>query len=186
MMQLFKKLFHPFNRSEEDYPADTQKEIVVGTQRTLASMFRLDLNNLQLHDFTEGKIEVNINGELIQTYSKVLDYKECGIFDTVLMKLTDNKSINIIFKCSEPSLVDDAQFRKVIKELNDIYGQDNNNSKLYSTTSSDNPDEPFYAPHGHDWMEYPKYKYPVSVRRYIENVFISIWGFRLQEMITEK
>jgi hypothetical protein len=128
---------------------------------------------------------VNINGELIQTYSKVLDYKECGIFDTVLMKLTGNKSVNIIFKCSEPSIVDDDNFAKVIDELYDIYGKDNN-AGLYSAADSRNPDQPFYTQFGRDWMDYPKYKYPVSVRRYIEDVFISIWGFRLQEIIADQ
>jgi hypothetical protein len=184
MMQLFKRLFHPFNKSEQGFTTDAQKEIVVGTQKTLADMFRLDLSHLKLNDFTKGKIEVNVNGELIQTYFKVLDYKECGIFDTVLVKLSDTKSINVIFKCSEPSLVNDDQFHKVIDELNGIYGQDNNNSRLYSTPDSEHTERPFYVPFGRDWMDYPKYKYPVSVRRYMEDVFISIWGFRLQNMLS--
>jgi hypothetical protein len=186
-MQLFRRLFHPFNKSERSFPADIQKETVVADKRTLTDMFRLHLNNLPLNDFTEGKIEVNANGELIRTYSKMLDYKECGVFDSVLVKLTGNKSVNIIFRCSEPALVDEDSLRRVIDDLYDIYGQDNNHSGLCgSPTSNNNSDQQFYVLFGRDWMDYPKYKYPVSVRRYAEDVFISIWGFTLQEMITDK
>lgn len=183
-MQLFRKLFNPFNKSERSFPADTQRETVV-TDKTLASMFRLDLNNLPLHDFIEGKIEVNDNGELIQTYSKVLNYKECGIFDIVQVKLTSNQSFNIIFRCSEPDKLDDDKLRKVIDDLYEIYGQSNRPAACEAFTS-DNRDQQFYVLFGRDWMDYPKYKYPVSIRRYTEDVFISIWGFRLQEMITGK
>ena len=183
-MQLFRRLFHPFNRSEKSYPTGIQKEIVVADKKALTDMFRLNLNNLPLEDFTEGKIEVNVNGELIRTYSKVLDYKECGVFDTVLVKLTDNKSANIVFRCLEPALVDEDKLRKVIDDLYDIYGRDNNNAGLCDSSASNNPDHKFYVLFGRDWMDYPKYKYPVSVRRYAEDVFISIWGFTLQEMIT--
>lgn len=180
MMQLFRKIFNPFARPEQSYPIVLQEETVATSGKTLTSMFRLDLNHLPLQDFNEGKIEVNANGEFIQTYFKALDYKECGIFDRVQVKLTDNKSINIIFRCSEPELVDDNKLHKVIDDLYSIYGQGNNSSELYSTPVSNNPDQQFYILFGRDWMDYPKYKYPVSLRRYTKDVFISIWGFRLQ------
>lgn len=186
MMQLFRKLFNPFNRPEPGYPVEVQKETVAADKKTLASMFRLDLNHLPLHDFTAGKIEVSANGAFMQTYFKVLNYKECGIFDRVQVKLTDSKSVNVIFRCSEPALVDDNKLRKVIDDLYGIYGQGNNSPELCEAPVSGDPDQQFYVMFGRDWMDYPKYKYPVSLRRYTEDVFISIWGFRLQEMTTDK
>lgn len=185
-MQLFRRLLNPFNKSERNYTAGIQKESVVMERKMLTNMFQLDLNHLPLHDFTEGKIEVDVHGALIQTYSKALDYKECGIFDTVQVKLTSNQSVNIVFRSSEPSMVDDEKLRKVIDDLCNIYGADNNNSGPYNTPASDIPDQQFCVLFGRDWMDYPKYKYPVSIRRYTEDVFISIWGFRLQEMISDE
>jgi hypothetical protein len=76
--------------------------------------------------------------------------------------------------------VDDNKLRKVIDDLYSIYGQGNNSSELDSAPVSDDPDQQFYILFGRDWMDYPKYKYPVSLRRYTKDVFISIWGFRLQ------
>jgi hypothetical protein len=184
-MQLFRKLFNPFNKPERGFPADAQRETLVA-DKMLANMFRLDLHHLSLHDFIEGKIEVNANGALIQTYSKALDYKECGIFDIVLVKLAGNQSFNIIFRCSEPDKLDDSKLRKVVDDLCEIYGQNSNGSVPYETSVSDNAEQQVYVPFGRDWMDYPKYKYPLSVRRYTEDVFISIWGFRLQETITDK
>jgi hypothetical protein len=184
MKQLFRKILNPFARPESGFPARPLVENMVGRRRSVPDLFRIDLNNLPLHEFSEGKIEVNPNGDMIRTYFKSLDYKECGVFDQVWVKLTGSKSVNVIFKCSEPEMVDNEKLRLVIDSLYDIYGQDNNNRGLLSLTPPGGHDQQFYLLFGRNWMDYPRFKHPVSVRRYSEDVFISVWGFTHQPEMT--
>lgn len=182
MLKLIKRFFTPFSISGHVYKRNVLAAPAVTGRKTVPDLFRMDLNHLPLHDFTEGKVEVNANGDIIQNYFKKLDYKECGVFDTVHVKLTGSKSVNIIFRCSEPSMVDNDKLRAVIDSICDIYGQDNNG--LYGAAPDESQDHKFYVLFGRNWMDYPKYKYPVSVRRYAEDVFISVWGFTHQEVVS--
>jgi hypothetical protein len=184
MMQLLKRLLHPVSRSSRDSQAHDTLEVAAGERKTVLDLFKLDLKNLPLEEFTEGKMEVNPNGDMIQNYIKMLDYKECGVFDMVQVKLTGNKHINVVFRCSEPSMVNDEKLRALIDGLCDIYGHGDNQGGVFNAaTAAENKDQQFYVMFGRNWMDYPKYKYPVSVRRYVEDVFISLWGFRLNEMV---
>ncbi len=182
MKQLFKKIFNPFARMETGFPVQPQAGQMLSSRKSVPDLFRLDLNNLPLHEFTEGNVEININGDIIRTYFKALNYKECGVFDHVVVKLTGSKSVNVIFRCSDPSAVDNEKLRVVIDSLYDIYGQDTNNKGIMGLSAADIHDQQFYLLFGRNWMDYPRFRHPVSVRRYSEDVFISVWGFTHQEI----
>lgn len=184
MIQFFKRLLHPISRSFQSNPAHQLNHVRVAERKTVQDLFRMDLRNLPLDEFTEGEMEVNPNGDMIQNYFRTLDYKECGVFDMVQVKLTGTNNINIVFRCSEPAMVNDGHLRILIDNLCDIYGHDDNQQGVFAGAGAENKDQQFYVMFGRNWMDYPKYKHPVSVRRYSEDVFISVWGFRLNEIVT--
>ena len=142
----------------------------------MLDIFTEDLRHIRLDTFTKGKAEVQASGDIIQSYNKVLEHKEFGIFDTMYIRLIGN-SINVVFKSSWPTEVGMDKMKRVINGLFTVYGSDSSDKGAYSDSdAADYGDEHFYVLFGRDWMDYPRYPYPVTIRRYSDEVFMSIWG----------
>lgn len=176
MIPLLKKLLKMDGHSDyvQDFP-ETEKAAF--SRKSIRDLFRIDLDQPPLHHFREGLTECDRNGIVIRNYYKDLDYKECGIFDQVYVKMIGDNARNIIFKSSDPAAVGTAQMREIINDLYHIYGYDSNNKGIcVQEAATDLPEAGLYVLFGRDWMDYPRYPYPVSLRRYAGEVFISIWG----------
>ncbi len=116
-------------------------------------------------------------GETIQNFRKTLDYKECGIFDTIEVKIIGEKGKNVFFKSFEPDNIRMEDLKQLIDELYLIYGEDNDFKGKF--TDSDNKyyqNTKFYMLFGRSWTDHRKHKYPVTINRDEHQVSISIWG----------
>ncbi len=183
-MRLLKKLFGP-GAGKVLQPVDEAiaDPVTYPGDRTVLDLFREDLSCIRLSSFTEGKAEVQANGDIIRNYCKILKHKEYGIFDTMYVRLIEG-SINVVFKSSEPGDAGMYRMKEMIDDLYAIYGSDSSNKGRYGhADAAEYADEQFYALFGRDWMDYPRYAYPVTLRRYEEEVFISIWGLTHNNII---
>lgn len=183
MLPLFKKLLGRQAYGIDPGPvAGTDTGDFLQKQRSILNMFRMDLHAPPLHSFEEGETERDHHGDLVRNYYKKLDYKECGIFDRIQVKAGGNQAFHIIFRSSDPAAVGLSEMKRIIGDLYDIYGCDSNNKGLYEEERAAGASEKqLYLLFGRDWMDYPRYPYPVSLRKYAEEVFISIWGLGRQD-----
>ena len=136
--------------------------------------------NLILYIYNLSKIREgyeNTSGQTVQNFRKSLNYKECGLFDTIEVKVIDGTNKNVFFKSFNPDRINLDTLKKLIDELYLIHGNDGDNKgKFNSKDKTDFFDTEFYMLFGRNWTDYPKYKYPVSVSRDEDEVSISIWG----------
>jgi hypothetical protein len=183
-MQLLKKIFKTGEGSTSvPVPPMATEEGLWSNSGSLLDIFTEDLGHIRLETFEKGKAEVQASGDIIQSYCKKLERKELGIFDTMCVRLIGN-SINVVFKSSKPAEVGMDKMKRVINELYALYGRDNADKGEYSDNDEvDYSDKHFYVLFGRDWMDYPRYTYPVTIRRYSDEVFMSIWGLSTNNII---
>jgi hypothetical protein len=175
-MSFFKKLF-----GGQDTPIQTNtSNTVIAEQklkRSIFDFFQLDLKNLPDDNFIKAEEETNVSGDRVEFYRKTLNYKECGLYDTVEVRVIGGTNKNISFKCFDLRSVKMDALRKLIDDLYLIYGNDSSNKgKFTSKDQQESNDTDFYLLFGRNWGDYPKYKYPVSVGRDENGIDISIWG----------
>jgi hypothetical protein len=183
-MQLLKKLFRTGGSNALNPLSGLRTgEGILAGDRSVLDIFTEDLGHICLETFEKGKAEVQASGDIIQSYGKVLAHREFDIFDTMYIRLIGN-SINVVFKSSRPSEVRMDKMKRVINELYALYGNDSSDKGAYNDDdAADYSDEHFYVLFGRDWMDYPRYPYPVTIRRYSDEVFISIWGLSRNNII---
>jgi hypothetical protein len=75
-MGIFKNIIG--NSSTEGETQKTDKAI-----KTVPDLFIKDIQNIQYDTYVGGNTEKDSVGKEIKLYRKILDYRECGIFDTV-------------------------------------------------------------------------------------------------------
>lgn len=174
-MSFFKKLFGTGDNKEntsEQTPTNSNNP-----KRTIFDFFQIDLKNIPDDSFIAGEVEENTSGQTVQNFRKSLNYKECGLFDTIEVKVIDGTNKNVFFKSFNPDRINLDTLKKLIDELYLIHGNDGDNKgKFNSKDKTDFFDKEFYMLFGRNWTDYPKYKYPVSVSRDEDEVSISIWG----------
>lgn len=54
---------------------------------SIFDFFEIDLKNIPDNSFIVNEIENNKIGQTVQTFRKLLSYKECGLFDTLEIKV---------------------------------------------------------------------------------------------------
>ena len=174
-MSFFKKLFGTGDNKEntsEQTPTNSNNP-----KRTIFDFFQIDLKNIPDDSFIAGELEENTSGQTVQNFRKSLNYKECGLFDTIEVKVIDGTNKNVFFKSFNPDRINLDALKKLIDELYLIHGNDGDNKgKFNSKDKTDFFDKEFYMLFDRNWTDYPKYKYPVSVSRDEDEVSISIWG----------
>ena len=174
-MSFFKKLFGTGDNKEntsEQTPTNSNNP-----KRTIFDFFQIDLKNIPDDSFIAGEVEENTSGQTVQNFRKSLNYKECGLFDTIEVKVIDGTNKNVFFKSFNPDRINLDALKKLIDELYLIHGNDGDNKgKFNNKDKADYLDTEFYMLFGRNWTDYPKYKYPVTVSRDEDEVSISIWG----------
>jgi len=172
-MSFLKKLFG----TNEDKPSNQPNNPPPTPKRTIFDFFQIDIKNIPDDSFITGEIEENTTGDKVQNFRKSLDYKECGIFDTIEVKLIGNENKNVFLKSFNPERVNFNKLKSLIDDLYLIYGNDSEDKgKFTNKDKEDYKDSEFYMLFGRSWTDYPKYKYPVSVSRDEDEISISIWG----------
>lgn len=174
-MSLFKKLFGTGDNKE-----NTSEQTSTNSnnpKRTIFDFFQIDLKNIPDDSFIAGEVEENTSGQSVQNFRKSLNYKECGLFDTIEVKVIDGTNKNVFLKSFNPDRINFDALKKLIDELYLIHGNDGDNKgKFNNKDKADYLDTEFYMLFGRNWTDYPKYKYPVTVSRDEDEVSISIWG----------
>jgi len=174
-MSFFKKLFGTGDNKQTT--SEQEQTISDNPKRTIFDFFQIDLKNVPDDSFIAGEIEENTSEQTVQNFRKSLNYKECGLFDTVEVKVIDGTNKNIFFKSFNPDRINFDALKKLIDELYLIHGKDGDNKgKFNSKDKTDFLDTEYYMLFGRNWTDFPKYKYPVSVSRDEDEVSISIWG----------
>jgi len=176
MMHILKKIFVPNSASKID-------EMVSNVNNEdFISLFKLDLENLSLSDFESAYSEVLKNGDIIFNYAQKLPYRECKIFDNIKLKITATDYVNVTLSCSQPESLSSNTIKTFIDSLYSIYGPDCYNKQGFSKSDEEDFNEvdlfPFF---GRNWLDYPKYKYPISLRRSMTDLSLSIWGIKYIE-----
>lgn len=171
-MSIFKKLFGSSN-SEVAAIEPTTK-----VKRTIFDFFQIDLQNIPDDSFIKAEVETNSSGDTIENYRKSLSYKECGIFDTIEVKVIgQEKSKNVFLKSFQPDKIKMENVKKLIDDLYLIFGNDSTGKGKFTSKDIEDYNSPnFYQLFGRSWTSYPKYKFPVSIDRDEDVVSISIWG----------
>jgi len=177
-MSFFKKLF-----GRADKPSTRTNEEIIAPQeqnkpkRTIFDFFQIDLENIPDETFIKGEVETNSSGDTVQNYRKVLNYKECGIFDTIEIKIIGENGKNVFFKSFQPDSIKKDALRKLIDDLYLIHGNDSSDKgRFINKDIEDYNDREFNMLFGRRWMDSSKYKNPVTIRRDEDEVSISIWG----------
>jgi hypothetical protein len=172
----FLKFF--FGKSEnETFPSKQPNNFTTAPKRTIFDFFQIDIKNIPDDSFIEGEIEDNTSGEKVQNFRKTLDYKECGIFDTIEVKLIGNDGKNVFLKSFNPESVNFDKLKSLIDDLYLIHGNDSEDKGKFTIKDKEAYKDPvFYMLFGRSWTDYPKYRYPVSVGRDEDEISISIWG----------
>jgi hypothetical protein len=174
-MSFLKKLFR--TTENETSPSNQPTKLTSTPKRTIFDFFQIDIKSIPDDSFIAGEIEENTTGDKVQNFRKSLDYKEFGIFDTIEVKLIGDEDKNVFLKSFNPEIVNFYKLKILIDDLYLIYGNDSSDKgKFTSKDKDDYKDSEFYMLFGRSWTDYPKYKYPVSVRRDEDEISISIWG----------
>ena len=91
-MSFLKKLFG--TSENETNPSNQPTKLTSTPKRTIFDFFQIDIKNIPDDSFIAGEIEENTTGDKVQNFRKSLDYKECGIFDTIEVKLIGDEGKN--------------------------------------------------------------------------------------------
>lgn len=115
-MRLFKNIF---NKSNGEF-SDPKTESIL---KSVPGLFNMDILNIDYDIFTGGNRELNSEGVEIKTYRRILNYKECELFDTVEVIYFTPTTHNIIFKNSNWNR-NIRPLRKLIDNLYLLLGDD--------------------------------------------------------------
>lgn len=174
-MSFFKKLLGTGDKNEST--SDQTQTYSNNPKKKIFDFFQIDLKNIPDDSFISGEIEVNTSGQTVETFRKLLNYKECGLFDIIAVKVIDGTNKNVFFKSLNPDRINMEALKNLIDDLYLIQGNDDDNKdKFNSKDKIDYFDTEFFMLFGRSWMDFPKYKYPISLSRDEDEVSISIWG----------
>ena len=161
-MSFLKKLFG--TSENETIPSNQPTNLTSTPKRTIFDFFQIDIKNIPDESFIAGEIEENESGDKVQNFRKSLNYKECGIFDTVEVKLIGDEGKNVFLKSFNPERVNFDKLKSLIDDLYLIYGKDSDDKgKFTNKDKEDYKDIEFFMLFGRSWSDYPKYKYPVRL-----------------------
>ena len=174
-MSFLKKLLG--TSENETNPNNQPAKLTSEPKQTIFDFFQIDIKNIPDESFIAGEIEKNTSGEKVQNFRKTLDYKECGIFDTIEVKLIGDEDKNVFLKSFYPESVNFDKLKSLIDDLYLIYGYDSSDKGKFTNKDKEEYKDPeVNMLFGRSWSDYPKYKYPVCVSRDEDEVSISIWG----------
>jgi hypothetical protein len=173
-MNFFKKLFGTTNEQSFNIPTDVTN---TDPERTIFDFFQIDLKNIPDESFIVGEIGETPKGDSVQNFRKSLNYKECGIFDTIEIKVIGGEKKNVFFKSFNPDRINYDALKKLIDELYLIHGNDGENKGNFNNKDkSDYMDKEFNGMmFGRFWVDLKKYSYPIRIHRDDNEVCLSIF-----------
>ncbi len=164
-MGIFGKLFGGNTKNENK-----------SSNNEIADFFKIDLKNLPDGTFSELKTDGDFTDE-VKTYRKQLQYKECGIFDVVEVRVVGKDSINVSFLNYNPDEINMGKMKELINGIYKLYGNDDNKKgKFNNQDISEYKDDEFNMLFGRRWNDFPKYKNAVAVQRDEDQVELAIWN----------
>lgn len=176
-MSFIKKLFKTKKLKEDIIDQDVLNSSNLKT--SIFDFFEIDLKNIPDNSFIANEIENNKIGQTVQTFRKLLSYKECGLFDTLEIKVIEGIHKNIFFKTFNPDGISFKALKKLIDDLYLIHGNDiDNKGKFNNNDRKDYLDSEFYMLFGRSWTEVPKNKHPITISRDENELTLSIWGIK--------
>jgi hypothetical protein len=159
--------------THENFNMQDQSKI----KQTIFDFFQIELKRIPDESFIETEVVINKAGNPVQCFKKSLNYKECGIFDTIQVNVFRDKNKNVILKSVQPEMVNMDNLKNLIDDLYLIYGEDNNcKGKFTNKDMEDFNYSNAYSLFGRSWHEFPKYEYPIRVSRYEDEISITIMG----------
>ena len=102
---------------------DSNQPAVNKEIRSVPDLFQLDILKIPYDEFIGGNVETNSAGDEIKLYRKILNYKECGIFDTVEVVYLSPTTHNVNFSNSNWSR-EIGPLQKLIDNLYLLLGDD--------------------------------------------------------------
>ncbi|MDT0644987.1 hypothetical protein RM553_19295, partial [Zunongwangia sp. F363] len=163
IMSLLKSLFGSKNNQPQ------KKEI--------SDFFKINLKEIPDETFEIVGEEENVSGTEVKTYEKQLDYKECGLFDIVEVRVIGDNNKNVSFRNYDPDNINMTEMKNLINSIFQMYGPDDNKKgKFNQKDITDYKDPDFNMLFGRRWNDYPKFKQPIAIQRDEENVEIAIWN----------
>lgn len=128
-MNFLKKIFGGQNDNETK-PITQQEPLIKEPskiKRTISDFFQIDFKAMPDESFVAGKVELNKDRKKVQVFRKTLDYKECGIFDSLEVIIIEEMQKNICLTSFEADKVEMDDLRNLLDSLYLIYGYDDNN-----------------------------------------------------------
>jgi len=146
-------------------------------KRSVFDFFEIDIRSIPDDSFIAGETITNESGDKIQKFRKTLSYKECGIFDTIEVRVFESGNKNVSLMSFNANKVNINSLKKLIDDLYLIHGTDSQDrGKFTSTDNNEYYDVENSAFFGRRWDDPDKYKFPVSIDRDEEQISISLWG----------
>lgn len=168
MIQAFRKMLGGMR----NVAGSCAENLVAEPRGSVLDLFRTDLSQLAAL-VPAAYIASHEHGGL-QEYTCLLDYLECGIFDKMSVRCTGQGALHITFSCDTGTA---AQLSALVADICNIYGCDSNRRGPLSREA--------LAGMGHlapgtvfnrDWMDYPRYPYPVALRCHAGRAQLSVWA----------
>jgi DNA-directed RNA polymerase subunit H (RpoH/RPB5) len=144
-------------------------------KKTIFDFFTIDLKALPDENFVQAEEIENESGQIVQIYRRSLTKKECGIFDTVEVRIIGGIDINISFIAFDIRTVNRSALKMLVDDLYLIYGNDaSDKGKFTAQDQEDFSDPEFYSPVIRNWGN--KNSYPVILSREESSIELAIWG----------
>ncbi|TCC92415.1 DUF4297 domain-containing protein [Pedobacter frigiditerrae] len=122
----------------EDYNLDqvkkTSKDDGNSNISSVLDLFNINFNNIPDNSFIKGKSETNSDGTQLTNYRKKINFKECGLFDSIHIKYFSEKKYNITFESSIINFNTIAALKHLIGRLYKIYGIDDIGTGIFTTS----------------------------------------------------
>lgn len=135
-MSFLKELFSIHDNKENitKLPNEQLIKELPKIKRDIPDFFKLDFKNVPDESYIAGDIELNTGGKKVQTFRKTLDYKECGLFDTVEVIVIEEIHKNIVFTSYDADNVKIEDLKELIDSIFLICGNDDDNKGKFTKT----------------------------------------------------
>ena len=165
-MGLF-NIFKSEKRSEEE-------NVTPKTIKSLSDILTIDFKNSPDDSYTKGESEENESGDLLTNYRKNLNPKELGLFDSLEIKVFENKgNKNFVFKGYDFRKSDISKVKQLVDNLFLIYGEDGSDLGKFKTEDDSNLRSEYWT--GRMWTD-EKHETPLMVSYDSEvGLSLTIW-----------
>ena len=121
---------------------------------SISELFKIDLNNIPDDRFMKGRLVTTKSGTTFTDYYLNLNYKECGIFDEVKIRVFTETYQSYFFRTNDPININVKSLQNLINNLFMLYGFDiHGNGKFSIEDEKTYFDKKFYAIFCRQWKK---------------------------------